>query len=152
MRATVSEVQRDLKLLVPAFRERVEIVLNELREQGYDPVVHETLRTKERAEQLVKEGKSLAKGLSMHCLGLAVDCICRKHRWGCHQAGCDFFERYGVIAENHGLCWGGRWTSLVDLPHAQCIPVRLQALARSTQPEHLDTFARVYLANLLVTR
>jgi hypothetical protein len=148
LRAAVT-VQRDPALLVPAFRERVEVVLNELREHGYDPVIHETLRSRERAEQLVKEGKSNAKGLSMHCLGLAVDCICRKHRWGCHQAGCDFFERYGVIAERHSLTWGGRWTSLVDLPHVQAVPVRLQGLARATNVDHLNTFALTYFAGLV---
>lgn len=141
--------QSDASLLVPAFWERLKPVIDELRGQSFKPVLHETLRSKERAAQLVKEGKSKAKGgLSMHCYGLAADLICGEHQWDCRRNHCRFFETLGECAKDAGLTWGGEWVSIVDLPHVQAIPLGLQALARAADPEHMDTFVRTYFAGL----
>lgn len=145
----MSGVVRDPAKLVPAFREVIELVLADLREEGHDPVVHETWRSEERAEQLFLEKKSRTKK-STHRLGLAVDCICRRHRWGCHEHKCDFFERWGILAERRGLTWGGRWPGFADKPHVQAIPLRLQALAWATAEDQRDTLVRTFLAGLLV--
>jgi D-alanyl-D-alanine carboxypeptidase-like protein len=136
----------DLGLLVPAFRERVELVLADLRAAGYAYRVHETARSRERALMLVAKGKSLAKGgLSMHCFGCAMDVICAKHTYFCRDNGCDFFERYGVAAEKHGLIWGGRWMSLNDAPHVQAVPIRLQDRIRTMPADEIDAFVRKHL-------
>lgn len=145
----MSERSSETGKLVLAFWERFKPVLDDLRKEGFAPVVHETLRSKERAQALVKAGKSLAKGgLSMHCYGIAIDCVCALHKWSCHDHGCQFFERYGVLAEKRGLTWGGRWTTLRDLPHVQAVPVRLQALVRATDQQHMDTLVRAVFAGL----
>ena len=65
----------DLALLLPSFRQRVGIVLERLRARGLDPLVFETFRTAERAEQLMARGSSKNGALSMHCYGAAVDII-----------------------------------------------------------------------------
>lgn len=137
----------DLGLLVPSFRERVEAVLKAVRGQGYKPLVWETLRSRERAVELVLRGKSKAKGgLSMHCYGVAVDVVCLDHKWDCRRHHCGFFEALGVQAEDLGLTWGGRWPKLVDMPHLQVCPLRLQDKIRECASEHLDTLCRAILA------
>lgn len=143
--------QSDIGLLVEPFREKIAALLVALKGQGYHPVLHETLRSAERAEQLVQQGKSKAKGgRSMHCYGLAADIICGDHQWDCRRHQCAFFDALGAQAEDLGLTWGGRWTALVDLPHVQAIPIKLQALARATAPEHMGTLVSTYFAGLLV--
>jgi peptidoglycan L-alanyl-D-glutamate endopeptidase CwlK len=140
----------DPGLLAPAFRAKLEAVLSALRAVGHDPIVHETMRSQARAQQLVADGKSKAKGgLSMHCYGIAADVICGRHRWDCHKHKCDFFEAYGVTAEKHGLTWGGRWRTLVDKPHVQAVPVRLQNKVRALPDEHVETFVASFLAGLV---
>lgn len=137
----------DLDLLVPAFKERLLLVLHELRGQGYSPVVHETMRSMERAQKLVAEGKSKAKGgLSMHCFGLAADVICGAHGWKCKANDCPFFAELGLAAERRGLTWGGRWRTLVDEPHVQAVPVRLQNDVRAMPAEQLDGYVRRLLS------
>lgn len=136
----------DLGLLVPAFRERVELALADLRAAGYAPRVHETARSPERAKMLVAKGKSMAKGgLSMHCYSIACDVICAKHTYYCRDNSCDFFERYGVAAENRGLIWGGRWTSINDRPHVQGVPIRLQDQIRAMPADEIAEFVRKHL-------
>lgn len=137
----------DAGLLVPAFWERLGPVLKSLRGQGYAPVLFETMRSQERALELVAKGRSKARGgLSMHCFGVAADVICGDHRWDCRRHHCAFFDTYGVAVEDAGLCWGGRWPSLIDLPHCQAVPVRLQDKVRKCAPEHLDTLIRAVFA------
>jgi peptidoglycan L-alanyl-D-glutamate endopeptidase CwlK len=137
----------DPGLLVPAFRERVEATIKALRGQGYSVILFETLRSKLRAQQLVAAGKSKAKGgLSMHCYGIAADVICGRHQWDCRRHHCRFFEDYGLQAEDMGLIWGGRWTSLVDLPHVQAVPLKLQDRVRAMPEGELDAFVRGVLA------
>lgn len=133
----------DTSLLVPAFKERLDRALIALVGQGYHPVVWETLRSKERAQDLVRRGKSKAKGgLSMHCYGVAADVVCRDHKWDCHKAHCGFFEALGVNAEDEGLTWGGRWPKLVDLPHVQLPPMHLQDMVRACKPDELEALCR----------
>jgi peptidoglycan L-alanyl-D-glutamate endopeptidase CwlK len=136
----------DTGLLVPAFRERLERALLVVRGQGYSPVVIETLRSRDRAAELVKTGKSMAKdGLSMHCYGVAADIICGDHQWDCRRHQCAFFDVLGAAAEDAGLTWGGRWKNLVDLPHIQAVPVRLQKAIREMDQPKIDDFVRQVL-------
>lgn len=49
-------------------------------------------------------------------LGHAVDCaFLGADPFGDHQP----WEDYGKLVEAQGLVWGGRWTGLVDRPHAE---------------------------------
>ena len=139
--------QSDTGLLVHAFRERLERALLVVRGQGYRPMVFETLRSRDRAQELVKSGKSMAKdGLSMHCYGVAADVICGDHQWDCRRHQCAFFDALGTAAEDAGLTWGGRWRNLVDLPHVQAVPVRCQKAIREMDQPLVDAFVRRVLA------
>lgn len=147
-------LRSDIDLLVPAFAERVRAVLLELRGQGFSPVLHETLRSKERAQKLVADGKSKARGgLSMHCYGCACDIICGAHGWKCRKAHCPFFEELGAAYERHGLVWGGNWDrddragedGENDLPHGQAIPLRLQNAVRNMDEADIPTFIHRHL-------
>lgn len=137
--------QSDTALLVPAFWERLEPALRELRGQGFHPVVHETLRSLARSEALVAAGKSKSVGPSMHCYGLAADVVCGVHGYDCKRHCCPFFNEYGIAVERHRLTWGGRWKTLVDSPHCQAIPVALQNKARAMPADQLDAFVRSVL-------
>jgi len=120
---------RDMQLLLPSFRERVELVLERLRARGFDPVVWETYRSPARAKQLVARRRSRVRGLSMHCYGAAVDIISESRKWSWPQ----FFNALGDEAKRLGLTWGGDWNangiqedSDFDAVHIQAVPVRLQ--------------------------
>lgn len=89
----------------------------------YDFVVTEGLRTRERQEQLVREGKSKTMN-SRHLTGKAFDIAMLdkegKVTWDLnyYKAFADVFlklsERLGFKCE-----WGGNWKSFIDGPHFQ---------------------------------
>ena len=69
--------------------------------------VNEWYRTKERQEQLVKEGKSWTMN-SKHLEGLAVDLVVLKD--GKASWDCKDYEALGDYWVNHlGQTWGGNW-------------------------------------------
>jgi hypothetical protein len=127
-----TKVVKDKKWLVPAFRERVDLVLQDLEDKGYEPLLWETLRTKERGRYLKKKGASKNGDRSMHIYGVAADIICKEHMWQCHKHGCDFFKELGKSVRKMKVYWGGDWKSLVDLPHLQGVPVKLQNKIRGS--------------------
>jgi hypothetical protein len=116
--------ERSLDLLVPSFKAKVQQLLRAMQARGFRPLVWETLRSRERAEQLAEKGTGRPD--SMHIYGLAVDVIDAERMWD-HPA---FFAALGVEAEKLGLTWGGRWSSR-DLPHVQAMPVALQTTMRA---------------------
>lgn len=68
-----SDVCNDMGTLISAFRARVEKVLADMRSLGWNPLVYETRRTKERAAELHARGTGSAD--SMHCYDVAVDIV-----------------------------------------------------------------------------
>lgn len=125
-------VVRDLEELAPAFRERLELVLERLRAKGHQPRVWETYRTPDRGRWLRKSGRSRNGHRSMHVFRAAADIICARHKWDCHKHGCSFFEDLGAAVAAEGLYWGGNWRTIVDKPHVQAVPVgRKQGLVRA---------------------
>lgn len=140
----------DPGLLQPAFWERLAPVLKALRGQGFKPYLFETMRSTDRALELVAKGKSKAKGgLSMHCFGLAADVICYEHQWDCARNHCAFFTTYGTAVEDAGLVWGGRWPTIVDLPHCQAVQIKHQNAVRKMKPEMINDFAASVMAGLV---
>lgn len=143
----------DMTLLLPSFRERVEILVDRLSHRGLDPVVWETFRTQERAELLAKYGTSKNGALSMHCYGAAADILSRRYKW----SNPSFFRALGQEADRLGLTWGGDWDgdpstkhSFVDSPHVQAIPVRQQNGLRAMPLELRDRFVAARLPPLPV--
>lgn len=121
-------VTRDLDLLVPAFRARVDAVVAEMNAEGFDAIVHETYRTPERGAFLEATGKSKNGALSMHCFWCAADIISKSKLW---NAGKAFWQALGRIAKKHGLVWGGDFKSFYDGPHVQAVPVSEQNAIRA---------------------
>jgi len=124
--------------LDPEFRRRLELVLSELHAMDYRPIVYETLRTMERQRELVDAGVSWTMD-SRHLTGHAADIIDgREHPsragmvngWGSWEGGtldaeanlraARFFEALGIVAQHHGLTWGGAWQGTRrDTPHVE---------------------------------
>lgn len=119
-------VVRDLALLAPGFRERVERMLRDL-EGGLPEWPFETLRTAERQAFLYGFGRTYDDGrgpvtkarthlTTWHGYGLAIDVVEKDATpW---DAPPTFWNAIGAAAERHGLVWGGRWKR-ADLPHVQ---------------------------------
>ena len=151
----MSAVLRDLGLLVPAFRERRDLVETAMTARGHHYVTNETLRSLERSAQLVKEGTSqVSGGPSMHCYGIAEDGRCGHHGWDCAKHECDFFEALHQEVLKVGLTrvrLTNKKTGVKywDQPHMQAIPVSMQPLIRSAAREHIDTLVRSLFAGLV---
>ena len=123
-------VIRSLEGLAPKFRTQVAALMNHLADNGFDPVIVESLRSDERQRYLYRFGRDYDDGrgivtnspigqTSWHFYGLAVDVISRVERWDAPDA---FWSALGVSANVHGLAWGGDWPTLADKPHVQFGP------------------------------
>jgi hypothetical protein len=137
--------QSNVELLVPALRERLGSVLAALTARGFEYIVWETRRSKERAKKLSDRGVGIED--SMHCYDVACDVLCKKHMWDCARHGCRFYENFGELCEDQGLTWGGRFKR-VDKPHVQAVPAtpKHQNAIRRMKPELIDTYVRAVLA------
>ncbi len=121
----------DMSLLLPSFRAKMLLVVDDMLDLGHDIVVFDTGRSKREAAKNAARG--VGRPNSIHCYGGACDCICGKHGWSCRAHGCSFFEDYGRVVEKHGLVWGGNFDRdpstddrLDDRPHAQGMEVKDQ--------------------------
>lgn len=145
----------DPNMLLAPFRDAVADLVQALKDAGHDPRVFETYRSRERAQTLVKRGKSKARGgLSMHCYGVACDIICKRHLWSCHEHDCDYYQQLGRLAEEHGMLWGGNWDGddipreirEHDLPHVQGVPLDKQdEIRNATSNEERESLVREFL-------
>lgn len=155
------KLERSLDALSPAFKRKVELVLAEMIEEGFDPLVWETKRSFERAEAMNAKKQGRAIKLSMHCFGLAVDIVHRTLRWEAPPA---FWNALGRIAKKHGLIWGGDFTKIdpkdpkgirripdPDRPHIQAVRISMQTRVRNTYAtlgqQHVDAIAKQFLAD-----
>lgn len=128
---------RDLTRLAPRFRLALGRALAEMHRAGFDPVVHETVRTDARQRFLYGFGReyddgrgvvtqSRAAGNTWHSYGLAADVISRSLAW---DAPAKFWRALEVAAEAEGLVSGADWdrndatnAAFKDLPHVQFGP------------------------------
>ena len=69
----MSAVCNDMATLIPAFRRKVETLMQMMRDRGWNPYVFETRRTKERAAELHARGTGSKD--SMHIYDVAVDIV-----------------------------------------------------------------------------
>ena len=118
-------VRRDLRELAPRFAAALAHGLNQARWAGYDAVVFEAHRTRERQRALYAQGRTTPGAIvthaaselySWHGYGLAVDVVSRARLWNVPESW------YRAVAEHliaAGLDWGGDWPSFRDLPHFQ---------------------------------
>lgn len=116
----------------PRLAQSLERILAGMAAFGHPMRVLEGLRTTARQQDLWAQGRSRpgkivtqrdgVLKLSAHQLGHAVDCAFfddprtpRDETWDEKKP----WAVYGAMAEAEGLVWGGRWTTLHDLPHVE---------------------------------
>lgn len=89
-------------------------------ETGCRAFIFEGVRSEERQRQLVAEGRSQTMQ-SKHLEGLAVDVWFEEadngHPIAPDNVPPDWYEALGELGEEIGFTWGGRWKTLVDMPH-----------------------------------
>ena len=110
----------------PLLRQKIEPVLKQLKDEGFDVRMVEGRRSHKRQAQLLASGKGVTKagaGRSCHNWGLAIDSavyVKGKPSWDLtnpHVA--QGYARYGELAKQAGLSWGGDWKDPVDMPHVE---------------------------------
>ncbi len=99
--------ETNIQTLVWYVRDRVAEVMKQMILRGYDPVIFETRRSKERQEWLYGVGRTHSKDRdpvtwtkdSRHIPGKAVDVISHAHGW----SNKEFFRALGEEAQKQGL-------------------------------------------------
>lgn len=118
-------VNNSWEFLNMEFAERLNVVLEKMKESGYEMVMLEGYRSPERQDELMNSGKNITnakKFQSFHQFGLAVDMSFVKNnkpymnikdKWVM-----DGYKLYGQFAQEQGLVWGGKWT-MGDYGHVE---------------------------------
>ena len=109
----------DLDALHPYFRDQVATLIALCKAKGIELAVVESYRTHSKQNEYKSMGKNYTRsggGKSKHQYGLAVDVvpmIDSVAQW----ENTKLWRKVGVIGEQLGLRWGGRWRSLYDPGH-----------------------------------
>ena len=119
-----------LDLLEPAFRQKVQGILDDAAAHDVKLLVFETYRSQVRQQQLFAEGATKLKNVGVHHYGLAADIVYLR---GGDASWKGDFGFIGQLARAHSLIWGGDWgypgrpNSFVDADHVQWCTVGRQA-------------------------
>ena len=109
----------DLDALHPYFRDKVSSLIAMCKAKGIELAIVESYRTHSKQNEYKSMGKNYTRsggGKSKHQYGLAVDVvpmIDSVAQWN----NAKLWRKVGVIGEQLGLRWGGRWKSLYDPGH-----------------------------------
>lgn len=109
----------DLDALHPYFRDKVTTLIAMCKAKGIELAIVESYRTHSKQNEYKSMGKNYTRsggGKSKHQYGLAVDVvpmIDSVAQWN----NTKLWRKVGVIGEQLGLRWGGRWKSLYDPGH-----------------------------------
>lgn len=136
-------VVRSLDVIAPQLKVAVLKVLAKMKEDGFNAIPFDTLRTADRQSFLYGKGRTPEQCIEMgvdpkwawptcpdgrvtkaasyltswHGFGLAVDIVENDATpWTAPQA---FWHALGRHAMAQGLAWGGGWSRFPDLPHVQ---------------------------------
>ena len=107
------------------FQQRVLAVFQLMREQGYEMVLVEGYRSPERQAELSSRGgvTNARAGQSCHQYGVAADAAIFRNgklQWDMGEAWTrEGYFRYGELARQAGLEWGGSWKSIKDYVHVE---------------------------------
>ena len=127
---------RDLKKLAgvhPALSLRVAQILGEMAASGFQMCVTDGVRTTAQQQALYAQGRTKPGAIVTNRDGVTKKSNHQRKSDGYgHAVDCAFlvggqpswdarlpWQRYGELVIKHGLVWGGSWTSLHDLPHAE---------------------------------
>lgn len=114
-------MSRALNDLAPAFKPIAMELLARFVEAGIQVMIIDTLRTQAEQDQNIAKGVSWTKN-SKHLIGMAID-VCPYSIYDLHgpdklqwDSSDPVWGKMGVIGEQLGLRWGGRWTQK-DMGH-----------------------------------
>ncbi len=109
----------DLDALHPYFRDKVIALIAQCKTKGIELAVVESYRTHAKQNEYKAMGKGYTRssgGKSKHQYGLAIDVVPvvdSVAQWN----NARLWRKVGIIGEQLGLRWGGRWKSLYDPGH-----------------------------------
>ena len=109
----------DLDALHPYFRDKISSLITMCKAKGIELAIVESYRTHSKQNEYKSMGGNYTRsggGKSKHQYGLAVDVvpmIDSVAQWD----NAKLWRKVGVIGEQLGLRWGGRWKSLYDPGH-----------------------------------
>ncbi len=109
----------DLNALHPYFRDQIITLIKTCKSKGITLVVVESFRTSSKQNEYKSMGEKYTRskgGRSKHQYGLAIDVVPivdSAAQW--HNKA--LWKRIGVVGEQLGLRWGGRWRHLYDPGH-----------------------------------
>lgn len=109
----------DLNALHPYFRDRIKLLIERCAEQGITLAVVETFRTHTKQNEYKMMGKKYTlsgAGKSKHQYGLAADVVPIVDSVAVWDNAV-LWKKIGVIGEQLGLRWGGRWRKPYDPVH-----------------------------------
>ena len=106
-----------ISLMSPGIQPKVKAIVKELRDAGWQAVVHESRR--DRAQQEKKCRDKVSKTMcSKHMCDNAADIIDKRYAWNISTSH-DFWTALGKASKKQGLEWGGDWKSFKDVAHIQ---------------------------------
>jgi peptidoglycan L-alanyl-D-glutamate endopeptidase CwlK len=119
--------RRRLEKVHPTLAARIETLLNNLTQLGFQVEVVQGLRTFAEQDALFAQGRSrpgmivtrARGGQSNHNYGLAVDVVPFNNGQPNWNAPMGVWTTIGSEAHKLGLEWGGDWRKFVDKPHIQ---------------------------------
>jgi peptidoglycan LD-endopeptidase CwlK len=127
VRPLLKFASREWALLDGDFRQRLLLAFKMMREQyGYELVLLEGFRSPERQTQLAQMGGAVTQARayeSYHQYGMAADVaflrdrrivISERDPWAMRG-----YEKFGAVAQQLNLTWGGSWRSLQDFGHVE---------------------------------
>jgi hypothetical protein len=104
----------------PKLQAALPLIMQDLRNQGYQPKIASGIRTPEEQAEKVRLGYSQTQN-SKHLYGKAADIV--DQRWGWDGPAADpnhpFWNALGEAAKRHGVQWGGDWKNFRDPAHVQ---------------------------------
>lgn len=109
----------DLNALHPYFRDRIQLLIKRCEEKGITLAVVETYRTHTKQSEYKTMGKKYTMsgaGKSKHQYGLAADVVPIVDSVAVWDNPV-LWKKIGVIGEQLGLRWGGRWRKPYDPVH-----------------------------------
>lgn len=129
----------DMDLLHPIFRQAIDVLLLRMKSKGFNPRVHETVRSVERSKELTAIGTG--KMGSVHRLGLGVDIVENsKTPWNPVKG---FWKTLAEEAKALGLESGYYWKSKKDFPHIQALPTKYD------RPLHAGKYSKSQITELV---
>lgn len=132
------DLESRLSVLNPLFAARIRTLMGRMERRGFDPMIWETGRSRERAEDLAERGTGIED--SMHIYGLAVDIVSASALWGAPQP---FWRALCEEANYLKLTCGADFG---DHDHIQALPTRYDPIVRRSTPAEIRKLLRQQFA------